>query len=174
MSSRVRCRLLGWSVREVDPASLDESCERVLIGAARQLCFRVSLPFPRLSGAGQQSAGKIASTPPPPHAGGREGEHSKMGRAYACVRACARLSPTSPCLGSVPICRFKIPLEMAQATPALERHLSSTSGLQACPSFRCRFLLHSKTCRAPSLSAEGGARGDAAAQELARARTSSV
>lgn len=94
VSSRVRCRLLGWSVREVDPAPLGEFCKRVLIGAARQLCFRVSLPFPRLSGAGQQSAGKTASTPPPPHAGGREGAHSKMGRVCACARARARLSLT--------------------------------------------------------------------------------
>lgn len=132
-------------------------------------------PSPASRGRGNKAREKRPRLRPHPMLGAGKGRTLKW---EECVRARARapvsLSPTSLCLGSLPICRFKIPLEMAQATPALERHLSSTSGLQACPSLRCRFLLHSKPCCAPNLSAEGGAIGDAAAQELVRARTSSI
>lgn len=58
--------------------------------------------------------GKIGLDSTPTRAGGGERRAIKWGMDVGGVS-----TPPPPCLGSLPARRFKIPLEMAQATPAL-------------------------------------------------------
>lgn len=72
------------------------------------------LPFPRLQGRGNKAReNRLRLHPPPRAGGGGKGEllNGKWKREPAHT--------LSACLESLPAYRFKIPLEMAQATPAL-------------------------------------------------------
>lgn len=82
-----------------------------------------------------------------------------------CVRkGGGRVSPSS-CLGSLPVCRFKIPLGMAQATPALLTsplpYFRSVSQSQASGAGS---LYIPNPASTPSVPAEGGAVGDVTAR----------